>query len=62
MFVPFAACVLIANKVHTVLVDGVVGEMHAHIILTLERHKADIDKTEGVKFAEQLQFVSRANN
>lgn len=33
---PFAAGVLITDKVLTVLVDGVVGEMHAHIILTRE--------------------------
>lgn len=37
MFLPFAACVVVTEKVLTVLVDGVVGEMHAHITLTLER-------------------------
>lgn len=31
---PFAARVLITDKVLTVLVDEVVCEMHAHIILT----------------------------
>lgn len=36
--VPFAAFVLVMDKVPTVLVDGVVCEMHADIILT--------DKTE----------------
>lgn len=30
---PFAAGVLVTDKVLAVLVDGVVGEMHAHVIL-----------------------------
>lgn len=34
VYVPFAASVLITDKVLAVLVDGVVCEMHAHIILT----------------------------
>lgn len=34
VYVPFAASVLVTDKVLAVLVDGVVCEMHAHIILT----------------------------
>lgn len=37
--VPFAALVLVMDKVLTVLVDGVVCEMHADIILTDETDK-----------------------
>lgn len=32
-FLPFAACVLVTDEVLTVFVDGVVGEMHAHVFL-----------------------------
>lgn len=42
MFVPFAACVIVTEKVRTVLVDGVVCEMHAHIILTVVRQGSQI--------------------
>lgn len=43
IYIPFAAGVLVTDKVLTVLVDGVVGEMHAHILLTLVRQeKTDI--------------------
>lgn len=37
--VPFAAGVLVMDKVLTVLVDGVVCEMHADVILTDETDK-----------------------
>lgn len=30
---PFTACVLVTDKVLAVLVDGVVCEVHAHVIL-----------------------------
>lgn len=34
---PFAPRILITDKILTVLVDGIVGEMHTHVILMLER-------------------------
>lgn len=37
--VPFAALVLVMDKILTVLVDGVVCEMHADVILTGETDK-----------------------
>lgn len=30
---PFTACVLVTDKVLAILVDGVVREVHAHVIL-----------------------------
>lgn len=40
--VPFAALVLVMDKILTVLVDGVVCEMHADIILTDETDKGKL--------------------
>lgn len=36
MFSPFAAGVFVSEEVLTVLVDGVVGEVHAHVVLKEE--------------------------
>lgn len=40
--VPFAALVLVMDKILAVLVDGVVCEMHADIILTDETDKGKL--------------------
>lgn len=46
--VPFAAPVLVMDKVLTVLVDGVVCEMHADIILTDETDKGSSAMVENI--------------
>lgn len=46
--VPFAAPVLVMDKVLTVLVDGVVCKMHADIILTDETDKGSSAMVENI--------------
>lgn len=46
---PFAARVLVTDKVLTVLVDGVVCEVHAHVVLEEEEEKRGEDFNPRVK-------------
>ena len=47
---PFAACLIVPDEVTAVLVDGVVGEVHIHVVL----------EAKGAEFPENLyiQFLS----